>query len=133
MTGTLPAWLLTCYKGSPRLRLAHFLPRDTLLAGVHVLSDSAKWRTARETALYLLSTKQYDTKSTPGQICLIFAFSARKCFVSPAITELECFCLSARLSRFWRSIYAVSNNPARRCDRGRGGVSDLFQIGAFDP
>ena len=72
MTGMLPAWLLTCYKGSPRLRLAHFLPRDTLLAGVHVLSDSAKWRTARETALYLLSTKLYDTKSTPGQIMLDF-------------------------------------------------------------
>src|SRR5205807_10408168 len=42
-------------------------------------------------------------------LCPIFALSARLCCVSTTVGELECFCLSAKICRFWRPLNAVSH------------------------
>jgi len=38
-----------------------------------------------------------------------FALSAKICFFSNAVIELECSCLSAKLWLFWRPFYALSD------------------------
>jgi hypothetical protein len=45
----------------------------------------------------------------PATLCPIFALSARICFFSTAVPELEYSCLSAKLCRFWRPFNAVSD------------------------